>query len=190
MGQPLTIGGLHLEDLTLELPPIPSRILEHIWLAPTADNPVFSYREARVTVEEYVFCHGVTPIYVSGNYYTTFQKFQDITSVYPADIIHANTLYTFSQAIEPILSGRIYWRDLSGWSNFRHNMRDCFRSLEDLHVDLYRLSDTDFPEEKLRENIFDTPPLTLLEQKLGKPLSTTKKTMKWATSIFARSSST
>lgn len=44
MGQPLTIGGLHLEDLTLELPPIPSRILEHIWLAPTADNPVFSYR--------------------------------------------------------------------------------------------------------------------------------------------------
>lgn len=132
----------------------------------------------------------MTPIYVSGNYYTTFQKFQDITSVYPADIIHANTLYTFSQAIEPILSGRIYWRDLSGWSDFRHNMRDCFRSLEDLHVDLYRLSDTDFPEEKLRENIFDTPPLTLLEQKLGKPLSTTKKTMKWATSIFARSSST
>lgn len=184
MGQPLTIGGLHLEDLTRELPPIASRILEHIWLAPIADNPVFSYREARATVEEYVFRHGVTPNYISENYYTTFQKFQNITSAYPADTIHAKTLYTFSQAIEPILSGRIYWRDIRGWDEFKQEMSDCLEGFEDLHVDLYRLSDTDFPEEKLRENIFDTPLPAL--QNLGKPLSTTKKTMGWVSSLYDR----
>ena len=183
MEQPLTIGGIHLENIIRHLPHTLSEILETIWVAPATENPARSYQKARAAIEEYIFQQGITPIPSPGRYYIPFEKLVTIVGVYSHEKIHAYALYRFCEAIVPILSGCIYWRDSSGWDEYIKRMCDSLESFKDLHVALSRINDDDFSEKELKENIFDKP---TLEQALRKPLGTTKKTMGWVSSLYDR----
>lgn len=98
----LTIGGVHLEDLTGVLPEPLDKVLACLWLAPVRGLKE-DYRLARDGIEEYILSTGVKPINVPNRFMVSMAKILHATEKHKNDVFHAELLHMFFVALRNIV---------------------------------------------------------------------------------------